>query len=139
MVNRVIILGNLGADPEVKHLPGGQTVCSMRVATSRSWVEKGSNERKEETEWFSVEVWGRQADACVEYLKKGRSVFVEGRLKTDKWQKDGQERERVKVVAENVRFVGGGGGGERKGSSATREERAPAEMPARPSGGDLPF
>jgi single-strand DNA-binding protein len=113
MVNKVMLIGNLGKDPEVRYTSGGQAVANLRIATSRSWTDKQSGQKKEETEWHDVEVWGKQAEQCGEYLAKGRQVFVEGRLKTDKWQdkQSGQERSRVKVVAESVRFLGGGGKG----------------------------
>ncbi|MGC4000565.1 MAG: single-stranded DNA-binding protein [Anaeromyxobacter sp.] len=113
MVNRVILIGNLGKDPEVRYTSGGQAVANLRIATSRSWTDKQSGQRKEETEWHDVEVWGKQAEQCGEYLAKGRQVYVEGRLKTDKWQdkQSGQERYKVKVVAESVRFLGGRGAG----------------------------
>ena len=112
MVNRVILVGNLGKDPEVRYTTGGQAVATLRIATSRSWTDKQTSQRKEETEWHDVEVWGKQAEQCGEYLSKGRQVYVEGRLKTDKWQdkQSGQDRYRVKVVAETVRFLGGGAG-----------------------------
>ena len=110
MVNKVILVGNLGRDPEVRYTSGGQAVATLRIATSRSWTDKQSGQRKEETEWHDVEVWGKQAEQCGEYLSKGRQVYVEGRLKTDKWQdkQSGQDRYKVKVVAEGVRFLGGG-------------------------------
>jgi single-strand DNA-binding protein len=112
MVNKVILVGNLGKDPEVRYTSGGQAVANLRIATSRSWTDKQSGQRKEETEWHDVEVWGKQAEQCGEYLAKGRQVYVEGRLKTDKWQdkQSGQERSKVKVVADTVRFLGGRGG-----------------------------
>jgi len=115
MVNKVILIGNLGKDPEVRFTSGGQAVANMRIATSRSWTDKASGQKKEETEWHDVEVWGKQAEQVGEYLAKGRQVYVEGRLKTDKWQDktSGQERSRVKVVADSVRFLGGGAGGAR--------------------------
>jgi single-strand DNA-binding protein len=122
MVNRVILVGNLGKDPEVRYTSGGQAVANLRIATSRSWTDKQSNQRKEETEWHDVEVWGKQAEQCGEYLAKGRQVYVEGRLKTDKWQdkQSGQERSKVKVVAETVRFLGGGAGGGRGAGGGAR-------------------
>jgi single-strand DNA-binding protein len=115
MVNKVILVGNLGRDPEVRYTSGGQAVASLRIATSRSWTDKQSGQRKEETEWHDVEVWGKQAEQCGEYLSKGRQVYVEGRLKTDKWQdkQSGQERYKVKVVADTVRFLSSGAGGGR--------------------------
>jgi single-strand DNA-binding protein len=120
MVNKVILVGNLGKDPEVRYTAGGQAVASLRIATSRSWTDKASGQRKEETEWHDVEVWGKQAEQCGEYLAKGRQVYVEGRLKTDKWQdkQSGQDRYRVKVVADTVRFLGGGGPGAGAGRAA---------------------
>jgi single-strand DNA-binding protein len=132
MVNRVILVGNLGKDPEVRYTSGGQAVANLRIATSRSWTDKQSGQRKEETEWHDVEVWGKQAEQCGEYLAKGRQVYVEGRLKTDKWQdkQSGQERSKVKVVAETVRFLGGGAGG---GRGAGRGPGAPE--PDGPPGG----
>jgi len=120
MVNKVILVGNLGKDPEVRYTSGGQAVANLRIATSRSWTDKQSGQRKEETEWHDVEVWGKQAEQCGEYLAKGRQVYVEGRLKTDKWQdkQSGQERSKVKVVADTVRFLGGRGGGAGAGAGA---------------------
>ena len=125
MVNKVILVGNLGKDPEVRYTSGGQAVANLRIATSRSWTDKQSGQRKEETEWHDVEVWGKQAEQCGEYLAKGRQVYVEGRLKTDKWQDktSGQERSKVKVVADTVRFLGGRGGA---GAGASAGGRAPA-------------
>jgi single-strand DNA-binding protein len=135
MVNKVILVGNLGKDPEVRYTSGGQGVANLRIATSRSWTDKQSGQRKEETEWHDVEVWGKQAEQCGEYLAKGRQVYVEGRLKTDKWQDktSGQERSKVKVVADTVRFLGGGGRGAGAGA-ATRGERAPQAEESPPGG-----
>jgi len=146
MVNKVILVGNLGKDPEVRYTAGGQAVANLRIATSRSWTDKQSGQKKEETEWHDVEVWGKQAEQCGEYLAKGRQVYVEGRLKTDKWQdkQSGQDRFRVKVVAETVRFLGGGG----RGAARPAQEEAGApppgldEAPEPQAGGsadDIPF
>ncbi len=152
MVNKVILVGNLGTDPEVRYTSGGQAVANLRIATSRSWTDKQSGQRKEETEWHDVEVWGKQAEQCGEYLAKGRQVYVEGRLKTDKWQdkQSGQERSKVKVVADTVRFLGGRGAG---GGGAGRGAPTPEEPPggfeeggdvgggggAAPGNDDIPF
>ena len=124
MVNKVILVGNLGKDPEVRYTSGGQAVATLRIATSRSWTDKASGQRKEETEWHDVEVWGKQAEQCGEYLAKGRQVYVEGRLKTDKWQdkQSGQDRYRVKVVADTVRFLGGGGAAGGRGARPSNDE-----------------
>jgi single-strand DNA-binding protein len=122
MVNKVILVGNLGKDPEVRYTSGGQAVANLRIATSRSWTDKQSSQRKEETEWHDVEVWGKQAEQCGEFLAKGRQVYIEGRLKTDKWQdkQSGQERSKVKVVADTVRFLGGRGAGGAGGGGGGR-------------------
>ncbi len=139
MVNRVILVGNLGKDPEVRYTSGGQAVANLRIATSRSWTDKQSGQKKEETEWHDVEVWGKQAEQCGEYLAKGRQVYVEGRLKTDKWQdkQTNQERSKVKVVAETVRFLGGGAGGG-AGRGAGGAGRGPSHDDAPPGGFEEP-
>jgi len=154
MVNKVILIGNLGKDPEVRYTQGGQAVANLRIATSRSWTDKQSGQRKEETEWHDVEVWGKQAEQCGEYLAKGRQVYVEGRLKTDKWQdkQTGQERSRVKVVADSVRFLGGRGGagagrghgpeeGPPSGGFEEPPDAGPGQVPNGQGGGpdDIPF
>jgi single-strand DNA-binding protein len=138
MVNKVILVGNLGKDPEVRYTSGGQAVANLRIATSRSWTDKQSSQRKEETEWHDVEVWGKQAEQCGEFLAKGRQVYVEGRLKTDKWQdkQSGQERSKVKVVADTVRFLGGRGAGGAGGAGGASGGRPMADEP--PGGFDEP-
>lgn len=122
-MNRVIIIGNLGRDPEVRYTSGGTAVANFSVATSRKWTDKQTNDRKEETEWHEVEVWGKLGETCAEYLTKGRKVMVEGRLKTDKWEdkQSGQKKQRTKIVGENVEFLtpkGDSGGGESTGGGA---------------------
>jgi single-strand DNA-binding protein len=112
-VNKVMILGNLGRDPELRHTQAGKAVATLRVATNEAWTDQ-SGERQERTEWHSIVVWGRQAENCNQYLKKGRSVFVEGRLQTRKWQdREGNDRYTTEIVADRVQFVGGreGAGG----------------------------
>jgi len=146
MVNKVILVGNLGKDPEVRYTSGGQAVANLRIATSRNWTDKQSGQKREETEWHDVEVWGKQAEQCGEYLSKGRQVYVEGRLKTDKWQdkQSGQDRYKVKVVADTVRFLGGGGRGaarpaaEEAGAPPAQMDEGPGE-PASTGGDDIPF
>ena len=107
MVNKVILVGFLGADPELKHTSQGHAIAMLRVATSRRWSDR-DGERQEETEWHDVEVWGKQAEAAGEHLAKGRQVYVEGRLKNDAWtdKQTGQKRSRTKIVAEQVTFLG---------------------------------
>jgi single-strand DNA-binding protein len=109
-VNKVILVGNLGADPELKYTPSGRAVCNLRIATTDVFKDK-SGQRQERTEWHRVTVWGDQAENCSKYLSKGRSAYVEGRLQTRSYDKDGQKHYATDVVADRVVFLGGGGGG----------------------------
>ena len=110
MVNKVILIGNLGQDPELRSTGGGQSVASLRIATAEKFKDKDGN-WQERTEWHSVVVWGRQAETVQQYCKKGKQLYIEGRLQTRKWQdKDGKDRYSTEVVADTVRFLGGGGG-----------------------------
>jgi len=133
-VNKAIILGNLGRDPELRHTPGGKAVCTLRIATNEVWTDQ-SGERQERTEWHTVVVWGRQAENCNQYLKKGRSVYIEGRLTTRKWQdKDGKDRYSTEIVADRVQFIGGGSGG------GSRDFEDQSLEPPPPGGNDdIPF
>jgi single-strand DNA-binding protein len=107
-VNKAIIIGNLGKDPEVRYTPSGAAVCTLNLATARKWKDKASGEWKEETEWHSVVLYERQAEVAGEYLKKGRPVYIEGRLKTRKWQdKDGNDRYTTEIVCESMQLLGG--------------------------------
>jgi single-strand DNA-binding protein len=111
-VNKVILIGNLGRDPELRYTPGGTAVATLNLATTRSYTKQGSNERVEETEWHKVTVWGKQAEFCNQYLSKGRQCYVEGRLQTRSYEdKDGKKCYATEVVAETVQFLGGKGGG----------------------------
>lgn len=106
-VNKVFIVGNLGADPEINMLPSGDTVMNFRVATSMRWNDKATGEKKEETEWHRITVFGRTAEALAQYLKKGRQVHVEGRLRTRKYtDKDGVERYATEIVANTIQMLG---------------------------------
>ncbi|OYT89114.1 MAG: single-stranded DNA-binding protein [Burkholderiales bacterium PBB6] len=112
-INKVIIIGNLGRDPEVRYTPSGAAVCNLRIATTRNWKNRDSGERQEETEWHSVVLYDRQAEVAGEYLKKGRPVYIEGRLKTRKWQdKEGQDRYTTEIVADSMQLLGGRDGGD---------------------------
>ncbi|MFZ5522093.1 MAG: single-stranded DNA-binding protein [Pseudomonadota bacterium] len=112
-VNKVILLGNLGRDPEVRYTPSGSAVCNLRIATTRNWKDKSTGDRVEETEWHSVVLYDRQAEIASEYLKKGRPVYIEGRLKTRKWQdKDGNDRYTTEIVADSMQLLGGREGGD---------------------------
>lgn len=113
-VNKAIILGRLGRDPELRYMQNGQPVCKLNVATSRKYTNK-NNEMVEETEWHRVTVWGKQAEHCNNFLTKGREVYVEGRLRTSSYDKEGQKHYTTEIVADTVQFIGGrgeGGGGE---------------------------
>lgn len=109
-VNKVILIGNLGQKPEVKFLPSGQAVCEMSIATNETYTPKGGD-KVEKTEWHRIKVWGKQAESCGQYLDKGRTVYVEGRLETRTWddKKTGEKKYMTEVVASQVVFLGGGG------------------------------
>lgn len=113
-VNKVILVGNLGRDPEVRYTPDGAAICNVSIATTSQWKDKNSGERREETEWHRVVFYNRLAEIAGEYLKKGRSVYVEGRLKTRKWQdKDtGADKYTTEIVADQMQMLGGREGGE---------------------------
>jgi single-strand DNA-binding protein len=106
-VNKVIIVGRIGQTPEVKFMQSGDAVCNFSVATSENWTDKNTGEKKEKTEWHSVTVYRRLAEICGEYLEKGKQVYVEGKLQTRKWEKDGVERYKTEIIAETVQFLGG--------------------------------
>jgi single-strand DNA-binding protein len=110
-INKVILIGNLGRDPEVRYTPNGSAICNITIATSRSWKDKISGDKVEETEWHRVIFYDRLAEIAGEYLKKGRPVYVEGRLKTRKWQKEGQDVYTTEVIADNMQLLGGREGG----------------------------
>jgi single-strand DNA-binding protein len=140
-VNKVIVLGNLGRDPDIKYLPSGEAVANITVATSRSWKNKDSGERQEETEWHRVSFFGRLAEVAGEYLKKGNPVYVEGRLRTRKWaDKDGKDNYTTEIVAESMQLLGGKpeGGGQRQ-ERAPQRQQAPARRASPPPTGDDPF
>ncbi len=110
-VNKVIVVGNLGRDPETRFMPSGGAVCNVSVATSRNWKDKASGERKEETEWHRVVFFDRLAEIAGEYLKKGSSVYIEGRLQTRKYtDKDGVEKYSTEIIAQEMQMLGGRGG-----------------------------
>lgn len=142
-VNKVIILGNLGADPELKYTPNGnKAICNLRVATSESFKDKGG-QRQEKVEWHRVTVWGDQAENCNKYLAKGRTVYVEGRLETRSWDdKDGTKKYSTDIVAERVRFIGGnasGGNGQRNEPRQPNPGGAADGGPPVDDGEEIPF
>ncbi|NII71859.1 single-strand DNA-binding protein [Dyella sp. SG562] len=110
-INKVIIVGNLGADPETRYTSSGTAITSLRIATSEQWTDKQSGERQERTEWHRVKLFGKLAEISGEYLKKGRQVYIEGSLRTDKYtDKDGVERYSTDIIANEMQMLGGGGG-----------------------------
>jgi single-strand DNA-binding protein len=111
-VNKVILIGNLGADPETRAMPSGSTVANLRIATSESWRDKQTGEQQERTEWHRVALFGRLAEIASEYLRKGSQVYIEGSLRTRKWQdKQGNERYSTEIVGNELQMLGGRGGG----------------------------
>ena len=116
-INKVILIGNLGADPETRAMPSGTTVANLRIATSESWRDKKTGEQQERTEWHRVALFGRLAEIAGEYLRKGSQVYIEGSLRTRKWQdKQGNERYSTEIVGNDLQMLGGRGGG---GASAS--------------------
>ncbi len=138
-VNKVILIGNLGADPELRYTPGGTAVTDLRIATNRRYKAR-DGDWQEETEWHSVVVWSKQAENCKEYLSKGRTVYIEGRLQTRSWddQKSGQKRYKTEVVADTVQFLGGRGGGG-GGDYSEPPPRGDNEAPTDVGDDDIPF
>ena len=108
-VNKVIILGNLGADPELRSSPSGVTTCRLSIATSMNWTDKSSGEKKEKTEWHRVVFFGRSAEVIDQYLKKGQQLYIEGRLQTSKYEKDGIEGFSTDIIGESFNFISGSG------------------------------
>src|SRR5512140_3239028 len=137
-VNKVILVGNLGADPELKYTPSNRPVCNLSVATNEVWKDK-NGAKQERTEWHRVNVWGEQAENCQKYLAKGRMVYVEGRLQTRKWQdKEGKDRYSTEIVADRVTFLGGQGPGAEGGPGASRGKRAWGDEAPAPAAADGP-
>src|SRR6476619_74726 len=132
-VNKVILIGNLGADPETRYLPSGDAVTNIRIATTENWKDKGG-EKQEHTEWHRVAFFGKTAEIAGEYLKKGSPVYVEGRIRTRKWQdKEGQDRYSTEIVADRMQLLGGRGGG-----GAEAMTREPAAAATTGGGGSKP-
>ena len=134
-INKVILIGHLGADPETRAMPSGMTVANLRLATTESWKDKQSGEQQERTEWHNVALFGRLGEIAAEYLRKGSQVYIEGRLRTRKWQdKEGRDRYTTEIIGNEMQMLGGrgaagggaGGGGGGSGEPAPRTEHAEA-------------
>jgi single-strand DNA-binding protein len=156
-VNKVILVGNLGRDPEVRYSAEGSAICNISIATTSNWKDKSSGERREETEWHRVVMYNRLAEIAGEYLRKGRPIYVEGRLRTRKWQnKEGQDQYTTEIIADQMQMLGGrdgmgdgGTGGGQEGNARPAAARPQAQRPAAPAAGssanlgdlddDIPF
>lgn len=153
-LNKVLLTGRLTRDPELKYLPSGTAVCDLRIASGRNYFDKNAGERKEETLFITVTAWGKSAEFCNQYFTKGKGIFIEGRLKLDQWERDGQKHERISVVADRVQFAepksaeqgsarGGDYGDEGPEQPAPsrggRSSGAPAGPPPSNTDDDLPF
>lgn len=143
MVNKVILVGNLGRDPELRSTPSGQQVASFSLATSRKWKDRDGN-RQEQTEWHNIVCWGRQAEIAGQYLTKGRQIFVEGRIQTQSWEdrQSGEKKYRTEIVCENFQMLGQRG--DQPESAAPRPEEQSSPPPPSDSAGtadddDIPF
>ena len=141
-VNKAIIVGNLGRDPEVRYTPDGTAVANFSVATSETWTDKQTGEKKERTEWHRIVAWRRLGEICGEYLSKGRQVYVEGKLQTRSWEQDGVTRYTTEIVASEVQFMGGRGDAAGPGAPG-RGQRADQGYPEPPMADtqddDIPF
>lgn len=139
-VNKVILVGNLGADPSTRYAPSGDAICNVTIATTDSWKDKSSGEKKEQTEWHRVVFFGKLAEIAGQYLKKGRPVYVEGSLRTRKWQdKDGQERYTTEIRADVMQMLGDRDGGSDGRTSEPSRTRDPAPTkPAQSAQGAMP-
>ncbi len=143
-VNKVILVGNLGQDPEVRVTQGGQCVATLNIATNEKWTNKQSGQPEERTEWHRVVVWGKLAELCRDYLSKGRSAYIEGKLQTRKWEdKQGQARYTTEIVAQTIQFLGSGtgagaGGKERSESTGSPASSSRSDEPP-PFEDDVPF
>ena len=154
-VNKVIVVGNLGNDPETWYMPSGSAVTNMTVATNESWKDKQTGEQKERTEWHKVAMFGRLAEIAAEYLRKGSQVYIEGKLRTRKWQgQDGQDRYTTEIIADEMQMLGGrggagggsfggGGGGQQGGGQQGGGQQGGGSAPPQPGpddfDDDIPF
>ena len=144
-INKAILVGNLGADPETKYGPSGDAITNLRIATSESWTDKNTGQKQERTEWHRVVVFKKLAEICAEYLRKGSQVYIEGSLRTRKWQdKEGRDQYTTEIVANHMTMLGGKGGGDAQARERQEERKPAAAAPA--AGGfddnlddDIPF
>ena len=139
-INKVIIVGNLGNDPEIRTMPNGDMVTKISVATSESWVDKNTNERKTQTEWHSIVFYRRQAEVAGEYLRKGSKVYVEGRLRTRKWQdQNGQDRYTTEIIGDVLQMLDSRQSGDSQDKSSASGKQKKPEESADNFDDDIPF
>ena len=141
-INKVILVGNLGQDPEVKFTAGGAAVTTLSIATSDSWKDKDSGMDKERTEWHRVVLWRRLAEIAGEYLKKGSKVYIEGQLQTRKWEQEGQTRYTTEIIARDIQFLdsrGSANTSNQEGAATKNEEPAPDVPESGIDDDDIPF
>ena len=134
-VNKVILVGRLGRDPEIRYTPDGTAVANFSIATSEEWKDKNSGEKRERTEWHRIVAWRRLGELCGEYLSKGRQVYVEGKLQTRSWEQDGVTRYMTEIIASDIQFLGGRDTGDNSGRDASRGGSRPATGGAAGGGG----
>lgn len=138
-VNKAIIIGNLGKDPEVKYQTSGDAICNLTIATSESWKDKATGEKKEATEWHRVSFFGKLAEICGQYLKKGSQVYIDGSIRTRKWtDKEGQERYTTEIRGDEMKMLGGRSDGQQPPQQAP-QRNAQAAPPSNPLDDDIPF
>jgi len=133
-INKVILVGNLGADPETRYMPSGKAVTNIRIATSESWKDKQTGDMQERTEWHAVVLYDKLGEIAAEYLRKGSQVYIEGSLRTRKWQdKEGKDRYTTEIIGQNMQMLGGrGGGGGGGGGGFGGDDEQPRRAPSRP-------
>ncbi|MBW2096011.1 MAG: single-stranded DNA-binding protein [Deltaproteobacteria bacterium] len=135
-INKVILIGNLGADPEVRYTPSGRAVANFRIATTEQWTNKEGG-KEERTEWHRIVAWGRLGEICGEYLHKGKQVYIEGKLQTRSWEdRDGNKRFTTEILAQTMQMLGSAG---KEGRASTPDERYPVEEPVTVPEDDIPF
>ena len=139
-INKVILVGRLGKDPEVRYTPSGDAVANFNIATSETWKDKNTGEKQERTEWHRIVAWRKLGEICGEYLSKGRQVYVEGKLQTRSWEKDGVTRYSTEIVASDVQFLGDRGSSASGPSDGDTSSPGETGMPGPPPGDDdIPF
>lgn len=143
-INKVIIIGHLGRDPEVRYTPSGAAVANFSIATSEDWKDKNTGEKKERTEWHRIVAWGRTGEVCGEFLSKGSQVYIEGRLQTRSWEQDGVTKYSTEIVANDIQFLDGrnnSSGGSRQGNppASSADQGYPAPPAPSTEADDIPF